>query len=173
MKATQDFVLYSLPNMHSAPVAQVYKGSLLHVNPYGEGHWTQVKVRDKQGYMLKTNFVNLKRKSVSPKRSRSPRKTKRERFEEPTISPPPLIRLPKEVMSLPLDYKPPKQALDEKLLLKQMDLDEERERKHLFCDYDEIRMKELYDGTQNKPLRQRVISDASSFDFKELAYKRI
>lgn len=56
MKVAHDFILYSLPKIHSTPVAQIYKDTLVEVEEDSISQWVHVKVFDISGWMLKSNL---------------------------------------------------------------------------------------------------------------------
>lgn len=50
---------------------------------------------------------------------------------------------------------------------------EEKEKKHLFQAYDDLRFKEIYDMGNEKPVKHRTISDAVNYDYKDSAFQKI
>jgi hypothetical protein len=50
---------------------------------------------------------------------------------------------------------------------------EDRSKKRLFNVYDNLRLQEVYDVGNDKPLRHRTITEGVSDDFKDLAYQKI
>ncbi len=50
---------------------------------------------------------------------------------------------------------------------------EEKEKRQLFQVYDDLRLKEVYDMGNEKPLKHRTISDAVNYEYKDLAFQKI
>lgn len=116
--------------------------------------------------MLKTNF----KKNWAPLRQSPKKEVQTIQTVKPLAS---TVSQASTIFAIPLDA--PEKALSKRVYdpLAIMLMKEDRSKKRLFNVYDNLRLQEVYEFGNNKPLRHRTITEGVSDDFKDLAYQKI
>ena len=85
----------------------------------------------------------------------------------------PIISQTSTVFAIPLDA--PNRKFSKRVYepMALMLIEEEKEKKHLFQVYDDLRLKEIYNMGNEKPLKHRTISDAVNYELKDQAFQKI